>query len=181
LGRCLAGETGLTAYFGIVGTPDQVVDGNVVGIGDAPHHVDGRFHFAVLIPLIGTFPYPDGFGYLFLRQTLFFPKAFQRFRKFHKNFPFALDTSNMTLYNLDNVKYDVLKEGSDTMNKNSLKAYRERIGKTQVEVVMETGIPMRSYQRYEYDTSQPTVQSALRIAKSLGTTVEKIWGAQKKD
>lgn len=63
------------------------------------------------------------------------------------------------------------------MRKNSLKAYREQIGKTQSDIVLETGIPSRSYQRYEYGTSQPNIGTALRIAKSLGTTVEKLWNA----
>lgn len=53
-----------------------------------------------------------------------------------------------------------------------LKAAREKSGKTQAQVAKETGIAERAYQRYEYGTVEPGVRTAIRIARSLGTTVE---------
>lgn len=65
--------------------------------------------------------------------------------------------------------------------KNSLKEYRLRTGLTQVQVAKKAGTSPRSYQRYEATEgssqySEPSIKIAIRIAKALDTTVEKIWG-----
>lgn len=57
-----------------------------------------------------------------------------------------------------------------------LKAAREQSGKTQLQVANETELNVRMYQRYESGMSSKTIRTAIRIAKSLGTTVEKLWG-----
>ena len=63
------------------------------------------------------------------------------------------------------------------MEKNlTLKAARERSGKTQKQVADEVKLNVRTYQKYEVGTGAKTIQTAIRIAKSLGTTVEYLWG-----
>jgi len=60
-----------------------------------------------------------------------------------------------------------------------LKAAREMSGKTQAQVAKEAGITEVAYQRYEYDTRQPSARTAIRIARALNTTVEKLfWDTQ---
>ena len=62
------------------------------------------------------------------------------------------------------------------MKKNTvIKAAREQSGKTQAQVAKEIGITECSYQRYEYNKVTPNAITAIRIAKTLGTTVEKLW------
>ena len=63
-----------------------------------------------------------------------------------------------------------------TQRKNNLKAARMKFGKTQMQVAIETGMHIRAYQSYEHGTGQNTIQTAIRIARALGTTVEKLWG-----
>ena len=58
-----------------------------------------------------------------------------------------------------------------------LRAARERSGKTQAQVAKETGVSQLSYQRYEYNTREPSVQTAIRIARVLDSTVEELFGA----
>lgn len=58
----------------------------------------------------------------------------------------------------------------------TLKATREQSSKTQLQVANETKLNIRMYQRYEAGTGANTIQTAIRIAKALGTTVEQIWG-----
>lgn len=63
------------------------------------------------------------------------------------------------------------------MEKNfTLKATRERSGKTQKQVADEVKLNIRMYQKYETGVGTKTIQTAIRIAKSLGTTVEHLWG-----
>ena len=57
----------------------------------------------------------------------------------------------------------------------ALKAAREASGKTQAQVARETGISEQAYQRYEYDKNEPGVRTAIRIAKAVGSTVEKLF------
>lgn len=57
-----------------------------------------------------------------------------------------------------------------------LRAARERAGKTQAEVARVVGIREAVYQRYEYGVNEPSVTTALRIARSLGATVEALFG-----
>ena len=56
-----------------------------------------------------------------------------------------------------------------------LRAAREKSGKTQAQVAKEAGLTEAAYQRYEYDTVEPGVRTAIRIAQALKTTVEKLF------
>ena len=58
-----------------------------------------------------------------------------------------------------------------------LRAAREQSNKTQAQVAKEAGVDVRLYQYYEYDEKEPGVRTAIRIAKTLDTTVEAIFGA----
>ena len=58
-----------------------------------------------------------------------------------------------------------------------LRAARKMSGKTQVQVAKEVGIAEVVYQRYEYSKSIPSVRTAIRIARALGSTVEALFGA----
>ena len=58
----------------------------------------------------------------------------------------------------------------------ALKAAREQSGKTQADVARETALNVRMYQRYETGTGNNTIRAAIRIARSLGSTVEELWG-----
>ena len=62
-----------------------------------------------------------------------------------------------------------------------LRAARERSGKTQAQVANEVGVSELSYQRYEYNKSEPGVRTAIRIAKALNSTVESLFGAATPD
>ena len=55
-------------------------------------------------------------------------------------------------------------------------AARKKSGKTQREVAKRMGIAYQEYQRYEYGMNQKAIQTAIRIAKEYGMTVESIWG-----
>lgn len=50
---------------------------------------------------------------------------------------------------------------------NLIKARKEK-GLTQVEVAIKANISEASYQRIEYGQSEPNVQTAIRIADTLG-------------
>ena len=63
----------------------------------------------------------------------------------------------------------------------ALKAAREQLGKTQSQVAAEVGIPYQYYQLYEYGRGVQTIQTAIKIAQSLNTTVEKLWNYKKED
>ena len=58
---------------------------------------------------------------------------------------------------------------------NALKKYRIQNGLTQKQVAERTGLKESAYQRYEYGECAPSVWTAIRIARVLGTTVEKIF------
>ncbi len=58
-----------------------------------------------------------------------------------------------------------------------LKAARKQSGKTQAQVAKEAKIAERTYQDYEYNKSEPSVQTAIRIARVLDSTVEELFGA----
>lgn len=70
--------------------------------------------------------------------------------------------------------YNPEREGQVNMK---LRAAREQSGKTQAQVAKETGIAEAAYQRYEYDKVEPRVQTAIRIARALDSTVEDLFGA----
>ena len=56
-----------------------------------------------------------------------------------------------------------------------LRAAREASGKTQARVAREVGISETSYQRIEYSKQVPKLRTAIRIARALNTTVEKLF------
>ena len=58
-----------------------------------------------------------------------------------------------------------------------LRAAREKSGKTQAQVAKETGVNTRLYQYYEAGEKKPGVDTAIRIARSLRSTVEDLFGA----
>lgn len=58
-----------------------------------------------------------------------------------------------------------------------LRAARDQSGKTQAQVAKETGISEAQYQNIEYNKSEPRVQTAIRIARALDSTVENLFGA----
>lgn len=62
------------------------------------------------------------------------------------------------------------------MKNETLKKIREQTGKTQLQVANETSLNVRTYQKYEDGMGMNTIKAAIRIAKSLGTTVEGLWG-----
>lgn len=57
----------------------------------------------------------------------------------------------------------------------ALKAAREKVGKTQTQVAGESNVAVRLYQYYETGQKTPSVTTALRLAKALGSTVEKLF------
>lgn len=56
-----------------------------------------------------------------------------------------------------------------------LRAARVASGKTQAQVAKEAGITERGYQKIEAKNEYKTIQTAIRIAKALGSTVEKLF------
>ena len=62
------------------------------------------------------------------------------------------------------------------MKNTALKAAREQSGKTQLQVAKEIGVTESAYQKYEHGKVTPSVIMGNRIARTLGTTSEKIWG-----
>lgn len=66
---------------------------------------------------------------------------------------------------------------------NTLKNKRETTSLTQLQFAQKIGIPIRTYQRYESNENsaeycEPRATLAIKIAKALNTTVEKLWGTQ---
>ena len=62
------------------------------------------------------------------------------------------------------------------MKKNTtLQATRIACGKTQSQVAKEVGIFQQAYQRYEYGAGSQIIQTAIKIAKAVGSTVEELW------
>lgn len=62
------------------------------------------------------------------------------------------------------------------MKNETLKAARKQTGKTQAQVAREVEIATVAYKTYERGTRTPTVITANKIARALGTTSEKLWG-----
>lgn len=58
-----------------------------------------------------------------------------------------------------------------------LRAAREQSGKTQAQVAKEAQISEVAYQLYEYGKREPGVRTAIRIARTLNSTVEALFGA----
>lgn len=61
------------------------------------------------------------------------------------------------------------------MKNTKLKNAREKSGLTQVQVAEKAGISVVSYQRIEYGTQRPTVDTAILIAEAVNSTVEKLF------
>lgn len=60
-----------------------------------------------------------------------------------------------------------------------VKTARQVARKTQKDVADEVRINIRVYQKYEAGMGAKTIRAAIRIARALGTTVEKLWGTAK--
>lgn len=58
---------------------------------------------------------------------------------------------------------------------------RKKQGLTQVEVAEKAGITEVSYQRIEYGTQRPSLDTAILIARAVGNTVEELFGAATPD
>ena len=56
-----------------------------------------------------------------------------------------------------------------------LRNARETSGWTQMQIAKEAKISIAQYQNIEYGISKPRVDVAIRIAKALKTTVEKLF------
>lgn len=56
-----------------------------------------------------------------------------------------------------------------------LRERRKELGLTQLQVANSVGLAESAYQRYERGCSEPLVTTAIRLAKALNTTVEKIY------
>lgn len=61
------------------------------------------------------------------------------------------------------------------MSNTKLKAKRRKIGLTQVQVAKQANITETSYQRIEYGTQTPSLNTAKLIAKALNSTVEELF------
>lgn len=61
------------------------------------------------------------------------------------------------------------------MKNTKLKNAREKSGLTQVQVAEKAGISEISYQRIEYGTQRPTVDTAILIAEAVNSTVEELF------
>ena len=57
-----------------------------------------------------------------------------------------------------------------------LRVKREASGKTQRQVAESVGVSEISYQRIEYNKQTPRLQTAIRIAESVNSTVEELFG-----
>jgi DNA-binding XRE family transcriptional regulator len=62
------------------------------------------------------------------------------------------------------------------MKNDKLKAARKQSGKTQKQVAKEIGIAEIAYRTYESGRRIPSVSTAIKIAKTLDSTVEELWG-----
>lgn len=60
---------------------------------------------------------------------------------------------------------------------NKLKDARKRVDLTQSQVAEKACVAERTYQEYEYGKRKPSVETAIRIAKILNSTVEDLFGA----
>lgn len=62
--------------------------------------------------------------------------------------------------------------------KTKLQIAREQKGLSVMDMTEKTDLPRVSYYRYEKDQRIPDVRTAIRIANSLETTVETLWGSK---
>ena len=64
---------------------------------------------------------------------------------------------------------------TDKKFKALMQGLRQQAGLSQKELADKAGISGLAYQRYEYGDRVPDARTAIRIAKALDTTVEKLW------
>ncbi len=69
----------------IIGTANEVVEGNVVEVGKSDHDGNCRNDFPVFIGLKNSLGNAASLSSLFLSYSLEFAKAFKRVRKWHVN------------------------------------------------------------------------------------------------
>lgn len=62
------------------------------------------------------------------------------------------------------------------MKNTKLKEAREKIGLTQAQVAERAGTTARAYQYYEAGGREPSVKTAILIARAVKSTVEKLFG-----
>lgn len=67
-------------------------------------------------------------------------------------------------------------KGMMYLKNETLKQVRRESAKTQLQLAKETELNVRTYQKYENGMGANTIQTAIRIAKALNTTVEHLWG-----
>ena len=78
---------------------------------------------------------------------------------------------------LQHVQTGVFNPESEWVMKNiKLIERRNKAGLTQVEVAKKVGISEVSYQRIEYGTQRPSLDTAILIARTVKSTVEKLFG-----
>ena len=54
----------------------------------------------------------------------------------------------------------------------NLKFFRKQRGYTQAHLAELIGVTLTQYQRYEYDTSDPTLSNAITLSKALGVSLD---------
>lgn len=62
------------------------------------------------------------------------------------------------------------------MKNTKLKEAREKCGLTQAQVAEKVGTTARAYQYYEAGEREPSVKTAILIARTVKSTVEKLFG-----
>lgn len=62
------------------------------------------------------------------------------------------------------------------MDNKLLRSKREQKDKTQTDMAKASNVSLRAYQMYESGQREPKARTAIRIARTLGTTVEALWG-----
>lgn len=58
---------------------------------------------------------------------------------------------------------------------NNIKKFREKLNLTQLEASKKSEVSLRAFQNYELGIRVPNATTSIKIAHSLGTTVEKLF------
>jgi transcriptional regulator with XRE-family HTH domain len=61
---------------------------------------------------------------------------------------------------------------------NRLKRFREAAGLSQAQLAKASGIPLRTYQDWEYTRRSPLLESAAKVAVVLGVSLDELAGIQ---
>lgn len=64
------------------------------------------------------------------------------------------------------------------MKNTKLREAREKCGLTQVQVAEKVGTTARAYQYYEAGEREPSVKTAILIAKAVKSTAEELFGGE---